>query len=70
MEHHNNLSEYYRGAVPGNELQIYTWYIFPSNNFSSFQTTWGQPPLSYISTGLCHEDVLACTKTLLILIHS
>jgi len=29
MGHHNNLSEYYRGAVPGNELQIYTWYIFP-----------------------------------------
>ncbi|KAF0753576.1 histone deacetylase complex subunit SAP18 isoform X1 [Aphis craccivora] len=25
MGHHNNLSEYYRGAVPGNELQIYTW---------------------------------------------
>jgi len=31
MGHHNNLSEYYRGAVPGNELQIYTWYILSSS---------------------------------------
>ncbi|XP_050428192.1 histone deacetylase complex subunit SAP18 [Adelges cooleyi] len=25
LGHHNNMAEYYRGAVPGNELQIYTW---------------------------------------------